>query len=370
MAEIDYINEPWLVPGSEYQGYGDPYAEWWGGGDIPMDDPRRAQAARNLYERTGRLYTPYGNQPTLNTRIKGLLDNINQQGRFRLGDQWQTYQFDPTRFAGISTQGDRGQANYAPLLDAIKTDMQSYYQQYIPESTDYRAEGISPVLMDMYGDYATYQAAGQRSADKRARIQQYADRNGISFNEAVAQSRADGQARRDERQAVRDERQAERNAAREAERLAREAERLARFEAQDVPQQNPNNVYFYGENNPFNQDLYMSQGQVDSLHNFMNQSGKGGGPTNFTLGETQTGQSGMQYTPVTGKGGQSGYTPIDTAPRQQTPDGTNFPAVQGKGGPPQTQGKGGASAYDGSEPSPADSSSPQTQGKGGSGKGG
>ena len=378
MAEIDYINQPWLAPGSEYQGYGNPYAEWWGGGRIPMDDPRRAQAARVLYEQTGRLYTPYGNDPTLTTRIQNYVDDVNQQGRFRLGDQWQTYQFDPTKFIDIPLRGDRGQSIYTPFLDALRADMQSYYQQYVPESTDYTAERISPILMDMYGDYATYQADREEDAQRNAQIQAYADRNGLGFNEAMAQMRARSQAKQAAMQAEREARQL---AMREAYDRASGATEQERLEARQraggrdeqivqQPQENQNNVYFYGENNPFNQDLYMTQGQVDSIHNFMNQMGKGGGPTNFTIGETQTGQSGMQYTPVTGKGGQSGYTPINTAPIQQTSDGTNFQAVQGKGGPPQTQGKGGTSAYNGSEPSPADSSSPRTQGKGGSGKGG
>jgi len=104
----------------------------------------------------------------------------------------------------------------------------------------------------------------------------------------------------------------------------------------------PANVYLYGNTNPLNQNLYMDQQQVDNIYGFMDQVGKGSAPTSFTAGETTTGQSGMQYTPVTGKGGNSGFSSMNTAPIQQTSDGTNFQAVQGKGGPPETQGKGGS----------------------------
>ena len=207
---------PWEVPGAEYQGYGNPYEPWWGGGDIPMDDPRRAEAARALYEKTGQLYTPFStSQPTLAKNIQDTVDYINKQGQFRFGDDWETYVFDPTKFAGISTKGDRGQADYSAYKQALSNDIQKYVQQYDPESLNWRDEAISNLTIDRYQNkgltYADYAAKQQASDAARQATIDEAARLGISVNELRARRAAASQERRAQRELERQQQEAYRN---------------------------------------------------------------------------------------------------------------------------------------------------------------
>lgn len=180
--------QPWEVPGAEYQGWGNPYASWWGGGSIPMDDPRRAEAARALYEQTGRLYTPFSEaNPTLAKDVQAYVDRINQQGQFRFGDDWETYYFDPTKFLEVPLTDDSGRADYSQFKAALNQDIQNYYQQYDPESLNWRDEAISGIAIDMYQNkgetYEDYLADRTERQESYANDLANAERLGLTYNQ-------------------------------------------------------------------------------------------------------------------------------------------------------------------------------------------
>jgi len=57
MSYVDeYSDTPWLRPGAEYQGWGNPYASWWGGTGVTQ--AQRDAAAQSIAERGGPIYTP------------------------------------------------------------------------------------------------------------------------------------------------------------------------------------------------------------------------------------------------------------------------------------------------------------------------
>lgn len=261
---------PWEVPGAEYQGYGNPYASWWGGGDIPMDDPRRAEAARALYEKTGKVYTPFSeSNPTLAKNIQATVDRINKQGQFRFGDDWETYYFDPTKFLDVPITGSRGQADYSQFKSALTQDIQDYYQQYDPESLNWRDEAIGDIKIDMYQNrgqtYADYEADRQRDEAARQATIDEAARLGISVNELRRRREEASIARRNEREARRAEQEAYRNSPQyEIDRQREQNNRIrAMFGIGPAPETQANAVQ---EANVQNQNLNQ-QGMFDGFIN-------------------------------------------------------------------------------------------------------
>lgn len=178
---------PWEVPGAEYQGWGNPYESWWGGGSIPMDDPRRAEAARALYEQTGTLYTPYFNtDPTLQKEIQQRVNTFNEWGKYRFGDEWETYYFDPTQFTDVSLERTDGRtgASYAAFRDALHNSLQDYYQGYDPESLNWRTDDYEIYRFNMgRKPYEEAVARREEILQRRAADQQLAESQGLSYKE-------------------------------------------------------------------------------------------------------------------------------------------------------------------------------------------